>query len=30
VAWEIRSSELQFIISTQWLRRTSNIALAQG
>jgi hypothetical protein len=29
VAKEIRSSELQLIMSTQWLRPTSRIALAE-
>jgi hypothetical protein len=28
VALEIRSSELQFVMSTQWLRPTLRIALA--
>jgi hypothetical protein len=29
VAYEIRSSKLQLIMSTQWLRSTPRIALAQ-
>jgi hypothetical protein len=29
VAYEIRSSELQFVMSTQWLRPSLRIALAQ-
>jgi hypothetical protein len=29
VAWEIRSSEFLLVMSTQWLRPTPRIALAQ-
>jgi hypothetical protein len=29
VAYEIRSSELRLVMSTQWLRPTPRIALAQ-
>jgi hypothetical protein len=29
VAYEIRSSKLQFVMSTQWLRPTPMIAIAQ-
>jgi hypothetical protein len=29
VAWDIRSSELLLVMSTQWLRHTLRIALAQ-